>query len=73
MPRTHASLATYYCWADLLHGPDGRPGTLLWHDASTEADVVAETMRALPEAVVVALRSRTGEMVWAYLPGGLAA
>lgn len=70
-PRTHKNLATYYCWPDLLYGPDCRPGAYLWSDASTELEVVAETVSKLPEAVVVTLRKRSGALVHGYLPGGL--
>lgn len=71
-PRTHKSLATYYCWADLLHGPDGRAGTLLWHDQMNEADAIGATVQMLPDAVVVAVRKRNGVTVRAHLPGGIA-
>lgn len=67
-----ASISTYYVWAGLLHGPDHRPGELLWHGATNVADAVSVSISRLPETVIVAATTSNGQRIDGYLPGGLA-
>jgi hypothetical protein len=67
-----APLSTYYCWSDLLYGPDGRPGELIWHGGDSAA-AIAETIARLPEAVILQVSTRSGDRIRGHLPGGLAA
>lgn len=72
-PRRSVTLATYYVWPDLLYGPDHRCGALLWPDACDQSNALRASMNRVPDAVVAALRTRSGQFIEGHLPGGLAA
>ena len=71
-PKTDKNLATYYVWADLLYS-DARRGALLWNNVCAEKDALRAAINRVPEAVIVAMRLRSGEHLIGHLPGGLAA